>query len=74
MCAKIGKEPQLPYSGTLYLRIAPAVHLRAALAAEAAGNSLDQWVEEVFDKAATRRDSLCPAIEAWIADRLRRPK
>lgn len=51
-CAKIGKEPQKPYSGNLMLRVAPDVHSKAALAAELAGKSLNQWSEEVLAKAA----------------------
>jgi predicted HicB family RNase H-like nuclease len=90
MCAKIGKEPQLPCSGILSLTIAPAVHLSAALAAEAAGKSGDLCVEEVFDKAATQLEtqraqkigdsainsalSPFPAIGTWIAHRLRGPR
>ena len=51
-CAKIGKDPQKPYSGNLMLRVAPEVHSKAALAAELAGKSLNQWSEEVLAKAA----------------------
>jgi predicted HicB family RNase H-like nuclease len=57
MCAKIGKSPQKPFSGNLMLRIDPAVHSKAALAAELAGKSLNQWSEEALDRAATRRDA-----------------
>ncbi|MBL8570201.1 MAG: type II toxin-antitoxin system HicB family antitoxin [Phreatobacter sp.] len=53
-CAKIGKSPQKPYSGNLMLRIDPAVHARAALAAELAGKSLNQWGEEALSEAAER--------------------
>ncbi len=56
MCAKIGKSPQKPHSGNLMLRIDPLVHSKAALAAELAGKSLNQWSEEALDKAA-RRDA-----------------
>jgi predicted HicB family RNase H-like nuclease len=57
MCAKIGKSPQKPYSGNLMLRIDPAVHSKAALAAELAGKSLNQWSEEALDKAASTREA-----------------
>ncbi len=53
-CEKIGKTPQKPYSGNLMLRVAPEVHSRAALAAELAGKSLNQWSEEVLAKAADK--------------------
>ena len=52
MCAKIGKEPQRAYSGQMMFRVNPEVHRRAALAAELAGKSLNQWAEEVLGKAA----------------------
>jgi predicted HicB family RNase H-like nuclease len=53
-CAKLGQTPQKPYSGNLMLRIDPVVHSKAALAAELAGKSLNQWSEEALDKAATK--------------------
>mgnify|MGYP003412130484 CR=1 FL=1 len=57
MCAKVGKSPQKPHSGNLMLRIDPLVHSKAALAAELAGKSLNQWSEEALDKAASKREA-----------------
>jgi predicted HicB family RNase H-like nuclease len=54
-CAKIGKSPEKPYSGNVMLRVDPAVHAQAALAAELAGKSLNQWGEEVLAAAAKRQ-------------------
>jgi predicted HicB family RNase H-like nuclease len=51
-CANIGKEPQRAYSGQMMFRVNPEVHRKAALAAELAGKSLNQWAEEVLGKAA----------------------
>ena len=51
-CARIGKEPQKPYSGRMMFRVSPEVHRRSALAAELAGKSLNQWAEEVLERAA----------------------
>ncbi len=51
-CAKVGKEPQKAYSGQVMFRVDPEVHRKAALAAELSGKSLNQWAEEVLDKAA----------------------
>ena len=51
-CAKLGKAPNKPFSGNLMLRVDPEVHSRAALAAELAGKSLNQWSEDVLAKAA----------------------
>src|SRR5690554_6358738 len=51
-CAKFGKEPQKPYSGRVMFRVDTEVHRKAALAAELAGKSLNQWAEEVLNRAA----------------------
>ncbi len=51
-CAKVGKEPQKPYSGKVMFRVDPEVHRKAPLAAELAGKSLNQWAEEALAKAA----------------------
>ena len=52
VCARIGKSPQKPFSGQLMVRVDPAVHARAAQAAELAGKSLAKWAEEALDRAA----------------------
>lgn len=51
-CAKIGKEPQKAYSGQVMFRVSPEVHRKAALAAELSGKSLNQWAEDVLNRAA----------------------
>ena len=50
-CAKIGKEPQKPYSGRVMFRVSPEVHRKAAIAAELEGKSLNQWAEDVLARA-----------------------
>lgn len=50
-CAARGKAAQRPYSGKVMFRIAPETHRRAAVAAELAGKSLNQWAEELIEKA-----------------------
>lgn len=50
-CARIGKQPQKPYSGRMMFRVSPEVHRRAAIAAELAGKSLNQWAEEALLRA-----------------------
>jgi predicted HicB family RNase H-like nuclease len=50
-CAKVGKKPQKPYSGRVMFRVDPEVHRKAALAAELSGQSLNQWAENVLDRA-----------------------
>ena len=51
-CAKIGKEPQKPYSGRMMFRVDPEIHRKAARAAELSGKSLNRWAEEILDRAA----------------------
>ena len=51
-CARLGKEPQKPFSGKMMFRVAPEVHRKAAIAAELAGKSLNQWAEDVLAEAA----------------------
>ena len=51
-CARAGKEAQKAYSGQMMFRVSPEVHRKAAMAAELAGKSLNQWAEEVLDRAA----------------------
>jgi len=38
-------------SGKVMFRVDPEVHRKAALAAELSGKSLNQWAEEVLDRA-----------------------
>ncbi|KGB81940.1 HicB [Rhodovulum sp. NI22] len=52
-CAKVGKEPQKPYSGKVMFRVSPDVHRKAAIAAELSGKSLNQWAEEVLSRAVS---------------------
>ncbi len=51
-CAKIDKAPQKPASGKLMLRVPPRVHQAALTAAQASGQSLNQWAAGALEKAA----------------------
>ena len=53
-CAKIGKEPQKTYSGRVMFRVSPETHRKAAAAAELSGKSLNQWAEEVLERATAQ--------------------
>ena len=53
-CAKAGKKPDKPYSGNLMLRVPPAVHARAALAAKLSGKSINEWSADILEAAAER--------------------
>lgn len=52
-CASIDKEPQKAFSGQMMFRVNPELHRKAAIAAELAGKSLNQWAEEVLNRAAS---------------------
>ncbi len=47
-CEKLKREPSRPYSGQFRLRLDPALHARAAIAAELKGKSLNAWVKDVI--------------------------
>lgn len=49
---RVGRKAQKPYSGNLMLRVPPDVHAKAAMAAELAGKSLNQWAAETLERAA----------------------
>jgi predicted HicB family RNase H-like nuclease len=51
-CQRIGKAPQKAYSGQMMFRVKPDIHRKAALAAELSGKSLNQWAEDVLERAA----------------------
>ena len=50
-CRKQGVRPEKPASGKLMLRVPPAVHGAALVAAKAAGKSLNQWASEILESA-----------------------
>ena len=54
-CARIGKRPERPYSGNVYLRVDPALHARVAQAAQLAGKSLSQFGREALERAAEQQ-------------------
>jgi predicted HicB family RNase H-like nuclease len=51
-CARRGIEPRKAFSGRFNVRIDPDLHADAAAAAQAAGKSLNQWVEDVLAERA----------------------
>ena len=51
-CAKLGQEPNKPYSGNLMLRIPAEIHAAVASAAQASGKSINQWAARVLDNAS----------------------
>ena len=60
-CRERGIEPHRHFSGKFMLRLDPATHEAAIAVAQAAGQSLNQWVEETIRRAVdaytySRRD------------------
>lgn len=53
-CRQTGRIPEKPASGKLMLRIRPEVHAAVGVAAAAAGKSINQWVDEVLERASQR--------------------
>ena len=43
-CAQRSEPPDRPYSGKIPLHLSPEMHRRAAMRAQAAGMSLNQWM------------------------------
>jgi predicted HicB family RNase H-like nuclease len=52
VCGERGIEPEKPYSGRFNVRIAPATHRKASLAAALRGTSLNELVETAIRKEA----------------------
>ena len=50
-CAKIGREPNKPYSGKVTLRLPPGLHAQLAVQAEANGSSLNSWLVSTLSQA-----------------------
>jgi len=51
-CERMGRSPQKPASGKLMLRLNPETHAAVGVAAAVAGESVNQWSEEVLGRAA----------------------
>ena len=50
-CARDKQAPQKPYSGRVLFRVSPDIHRRAAQAARMEGMSLNQWGEQLLERA-----------------------
>ena len=49
-CAKMGHEPNKPYSGRVTLRLPPDLHAKLAITAEMEGSSLNNWMVAALNK------------------------
>ena len=48
--AKMGHEPNKPYSGRVTLRLPPELHAKLAVKAEMEGSSLNNWMVTALNK------------------------
>ena len=53
-CAKMGHEPNKPYSGRVTLRLPPELHAKLAVKAEMEGSSLNNWMVTTLSKVIER--------------------
>ncbi|HLZ78855.1 MAG TPA: type II toxin-antitoxin system HicB family antitoxin [Sphingomonas sp.] len=51
-CKRLGKDPERPYSGRLFVRVDPSLHAQVVRAAELSGMSFNEWGGEVLRRAA----------------------
>jgi predicted HicB family RNase H-like nuclease len=51
-CKRTNRKPQKPASGKVMLRLNPETHTAVSIAAAVAGESVNQWSEEVLGRAA----------------------
>jgi len=49
--ARLGLQPEKPFSGRVMLRVPPSLHARASAAAEVQGMSLNQWAARAIERA-----------------------
>ncbi len=55
LCAEIGREPQRAFRGEFLVRTTPELHRAAAIQAEAAGMSLNAWVESTISSVVREK-------------------
>lgn len=53
VCAERGRTPDWTFSGRVPLRLKPEVHRAATAAARAEGKSLNAWLAETIERAAS---------------------
>lgn len=63
-CAERGEEPEKPYSGKFVVRIDPKLHRDITICAKRASKSLNQWVSEVLEIAAS--DAVAEPVERQL--------
>lgn len=55
MCTERGEKPEKPFSGTMIVRMPPALHAKLAIEAAKSGESLNAWVTEHLSRVTTQQ-------------------
>jgi len=55
-CAKLGQQPEKPFTGKFMLRIPPDLHRKIYVAAKQSGESLNAWIK---DQLAHSVENVC---------------
>ncbi len=50
-CSERGEKPEKPFSGKFIIRIKPELHQKIALKAKIEDKSMNNWIEELLEKA-----------------------
>ena len=53
-CAKLGQQPEKPFTGKFMLRIPPDLHRRVYVAAKQSGESINAWIKEQLTHSVER--------------------
>lgn len=53
-CAKLGQEPEKPFTGKFMLRIPPDLHRKIFVAAKQSGESINAWIKEQLTHSVER--------------------
>jgi predicted HicB family RNase H-like nuclease len=53
-CAKLGQEPEKPFTGKFMLRIPPELHRKIYIAAKQSGESINAWIKEQLTHSVER--------------------
>jgi predicted HicB family RNase H-like nuclease len=53
-CAKLGQQPEKPFTGKFMLRIPPDLHRKIFVAAKQAGESINAWIKEQLAHSVER--------------------
>ncbi|MFH0788928.1 MAG: type II toxin-antitoxin system HicB family antitoxin [Pseudomonadota bacterium] len=53
-CAKLGQQPEKPFTGKFMLRIPPDLHRKIYVTAKQSGESINAWIKEQLEQRLER--------------------